>query len=69
MALSIDSTLQELKANKQAKEILAKHLPGIWEHPQMSMALGFSLRVIAGFPQAGITPEKLQAVADDLSNL
>lgn len=72
MALSSGSTLLSLKNDPRAKEILARHLPGIWEHPQLKMALGMPLKVIAAMPQAkaaGITPEIVKAIDEELSKL
>jgi hypothetical protein len=31
--------------------------------------MGMSLKAIAGFPQAGITPDKMKAILDDLAKL
>ncbi|KPJ88325.1 MAG: hypothetical protein AMJ53_16985 [Gammaproteobacteria bacterium SG8_11] len=69
MALTADSTLKEIKANEKGKEILNKYLPGIWESPQVKLAMGMSLKQIAGFPQAGIDDEKLQAIVGEFSQI
>jgi hypothetical protein len=72
MALSTGSTLMSLKADPRAKEIVAKHLPGIWEHPQIAMALGMPLKILAAMPQAaaaGIKPEMLKAIDAELAKL
>jgi len=69
MPFSADSKLGELLANEKAKAILEKYLPGMSTHPQLGMAKGFSLKMIASFPQAGITPDKLKAIVDELSKL
>lgn len=69
MPFTADTKLGELLANEQAKAILEKHLPGMSTHPQLGMAKGMSLKMIAAFPQAGITPEKLKAIVDDLSKI
>lgn len=72
MALSVNSTLLQLKSDERAKAILAKHLPGIWEHPQISMALGLPLKVVATLPQAaqaGFKPDMLKAIDEELSKL
>jgi hypothetical protein len=72
MALSSSSTLLTLQNDPRAKEIVARHLPGIWEHPQLKMALGMPLKVLASMPQAkaaGITPAIVKAIDDELSKL
>jgi hypothetical protein len=69
MAFSADSKLGELLANEKAKAILEKYLPGMSTNPQIGMAKGMSLKMIAAFPQAGITPDKLKAIVDELSKI
>jgi hypothetical protein len=72
MALSVSSTLLSLKNDPRAREILARHLPGIWEHPQIKLALGMPLKVIAAMPQAaaaGIKPEMIKAIEEELKAL
>jgi beta-glucosidase len=67
--LGLDSTLQLLLANEQARAILSKHLPGLLDAPQLSMALGFTLEQVAGFAPAVFTTEVMQAIAQDLAQL
>ncbi len=67
--LGLDSTLQVLLANEEAKAILSKHLPGILDAPQLSMALGFTLEQVAGFAPAVFTDEVMQAIAENLAQL
>jgi len=72
MPLSINSTLLQLQSDPRAKEILAKHLPGVWEHPMIKLAMGMPLKVIAGLPQAkqaGVKPEMLTTIGEELSKL
>ena len=69
MPFSADSKIGELLANEKAKAILEKHLPGMSTHPQIGMAKGMSLKMIAAFPQSGITPDKLKAIVDELSKI
>lgn len=69
MKLSENSTLSELIANDATKRILEKHFPGFMSHPQLGMAKGFSLKVVASFPQANIRPEQLRAVSEDLAKI
>jgi beta-glucosidase len=67
--LGLDSTLQLLLANEEARAILSKHLPGLLDAPQLSMALGFTLEQVAGMAPAVFTAEVMQAIADDLAQL
>lgn len=72
MPYTLNSTLLQLKNDERAKAVLDKHLPGIWQHPQISLALGMPLKVIASLPQAakaGLTPEKIKAIEVDLGKL
>lgn len=69
MAFDENTKLKELSNNEQAKDILAKYLPGIWTNPQTKMAMGFSLKAMSKFPQAGITPEKLQEIVGELATI
>jgi len=72
MPLSINSTLLQLKNDERAKAILEKLLPGIWQHPQISMALGFPLKMVASLPQAaqaGFKPDMLKAIEEELGKL
>ncbi len=66
MPFSVDTKLGELLANEKARAVLEKHLPGISTHPQINLVKGMSLRVIANYPQAGISQEKLKAIDEDL---
>jgi hypothetical protein len=69
MPFSADTKLGELLANEKAKAILEKHMPGVSTNPQVGMAKGMSLKMIAAFPQAGITPEKLNVIVEELSKI
>jgi hypothetical protein len=66
MTYSIETTLNDLFANEHSKAILEKHIPGISAHPQISMGLGFPLRVVASYSSGLITQEILNAVQADL---
>ena len=67
--LGIDSTLQLLLANEEARAILSKHLPGLLDAPQLSMALGFTLEQVAGMAPGVFTAEVMQAIAEELAQL
>ncbi len=67
--LGLESTFQLLLANEQARAILSKHLPGLLDAPQLSMAMGFTLEQVAGMAPAVFTDEVMQAIAEDLAQL
>jgi beta-glucosidase len=67
--LGIDSTLQLLLANEEAKAILSKNVPDILDAPQLSMAMGFTLRQVAGFAPDVFTAGVMQSIAEGLARL
>ena len=69
MAFSVDSTLRALLADERTKAVLSKHFPGRGEDSRIYMVMDLSLRAIAGYPEAMISPEKLKAVDEDLRAL
>jgi hypothetical protein len=70
MALNADTKMGELLDNPAAKALLAKHLPELEKAgPMLNMARGMTLKTVAGFPQANISAEKLQAIVADLEKL
>ena len=71
MALTTDSSIEDLLDNEAAKAVLLKHMPGIADHPQIGMAkaMGLSLKAVAGFSGGKITDAMLDAAAQDLAAL
>ena len=69
MALTELSTIKEILATDDGKAILEKHMPGCTSNPMFQMTLGMTLKQVSGFPQAGITAEKLKGIVDDLAKL
>ncbi len=71
MALSADTTVGEILDNPKAKAVLEKHVPQLASvgASMLAMARPMSLKTVAGFPQAGITPDKLKAIIDDLAKI
>ncbi len=62
MALSVDSKVKELMKNDAAAELLEKFAPGFKTNPQMKLVGALTFRKLASFPQAGISPEKLEEI-------
>ena len=69
MAFSVESKIGDLLANPGAKAVLDKHLPGFSTNPQMAMAKGMSLKMVAPMSGGKITPALLSAVDADLKKL
>ncbi len=66
MALTIDSNLGDILADEKGKAILEKHLPGVSTNPQVAIAKGITLRVIAPMSQGILNDKKLNAINEDL---
>jgi hypothetical protein len=70
MAFSADSKLGDLLDNPAAKAVLLRHVPEVGTAgPMLNMARGMTLKMVAAFPQAKMSPEKLQAIVADLEKL
>ncbi len=69
MALSIDNKVKELQKNPAAAELLEKYAPGFKTNPQMKLVGALTFRKLASFPQAGISPEKLEEIDAALKEL
>lgn len=70
MGYDADTKMGALLDDPAAKEVLLKFLPEIGTAgPMLNMARGMTLRAISGFPQAKISPEKLQAIVTELEKL
>ena len=67
--LGIHSTIKELLGSEASRAILAEHLPGFVDAPQVSMAMGMSLAQVAGFTPDVLTEEILKTIADDLAQM
>lgn len=65
--LGHNSTLGELLADENARQVLRRHLGGLVDHPLIEMALGMNLEQIAGFVPEMLTKELLEAIAADLA--
>lgn len=66
--LTIDSKVKDLKKNPQAVEIIVKYSPGFATDPQMKLVQGLKLSKLMSFPQAGLTPEQVAALAKELED-
>jgi hypothetical protein len=70
MSFNADSKLGDLLDNAATKEVLVKFLPQIsTAGPMLNMARGMTLKTLAAFPQAKITPDKLEAIVAELEKL
>jgi hypothetical protein len=70
MAFNGDTKMGVMLDDPTAKAVLLKFLPEIkTAGPMLKLARGMSLKQVAGFPQAKIPPEKLQAILAELEKL
>lgn len=61
--------MDELLDKPEANAVFKKHAPDLAANPQVSMARGMSLADVAGYEQAGLTPELVKAIVDDVNKL
>ncbi len=69
MGFSVNSRLKDLIDDERAREILRKHFPDRRGDPQVQQVMYYSLREIAMYPEAGITPAKLKTIDEELKEL
>ena len=69
MALSVDSKVKELMKNEKAAEPLDSYAPGFESNPQMKLVQSLTFRKLCSFPQAGISPDKLDEIDEKLKAL
>ena len=62
MALSVDSKVRDLRKDEKAAEVLEQYAPGFKTDPQMKLVGALTFRKLASFPQAGLTPEKVEEI-------
>jgi hypothetical protein len=61
--------MEELMDNPKANAVLVKHAPSLAANPQLSMARGMTLADVAGYAEAGLSPELVAAIVADVNKL
>lgn len=70
MSYSENTKLAEILDDPAARACMQTHYPEMATMgPMMNMARGLSLKQISAFPQAKMTPERLQKIVEDLQKL
>jgi hypothetical protein len=70
MGFNGDTKMGVMLDDPTARAVLVKFLPQIeTAGPMLNMARGMTLKQVAGFPQAQIPPDKLQAIIAELEKL
>jgi hypothetical protein len=65
-----ETKLGEILDNPQAKAVMAKHYPEMaTAGPLLRMGRGLTLKQISAFPQAKMSPERLETIVTDLQRL
>ncbi|WP_419872387.1 beta-glucosidase family protein [Candidatus Pristimantibacillus sp. PTI5] len=67
MTFNENSKLGDLLSSKAATAVLEKHLPGISTNPMVGMGKAFTLKQLAGIPQANLSNEIIMAIVADLA--
>lgn len=69
MAYSINSKVGELLDNPAPRAVIDKHIPDMATNPQVGMARGMALKMVAAMSGGRITKEILAAVDADLQKI
>lgn len=69
MAFGAHSMIKDLINHDGARAVIERHLPGATAHPMLSEVMYMTLGEVAGFPEAGLSRAKLQALVDDLAKI
>jgi hypothetical protein len=70
--ITADTKLGEILDEPRARAIMEKHYPEMTSMaiaPMLKMGRNLTLNQIAKFPQAKMTPDRLQKIVDDLQRL
>ncbi len=66
---SVDWPIQDLLADRAARGVIDKDLPGVEDDPRLETVKAMSLRAVAQYPEAQIDQAKLDAIQADLAAL
>lgn len=66
-AFTVDMPIETLMADERAKAVVAKHLPGIDQHPAYDQFKTLSLKALAPFSQGMINADTLTKIEADLA--
>ncbi len=66
---SLDTPIQDLYADKDAKAVMDKHLPGLTTLPQYEMIKAISLRQLQPYSDGKLTDAMLAGVEADLAKI
>jgi hypothetical protein len=69
MGFGADSMVKDILNDEQARAVIERHLPGAITHPLLPEAMYLTLGEVAGYPEAGISPQVFAQIVDELSRL
>lgn len=69
MVFGVGSMVKDILNDEQARAIIERHLPGVTAHPLLPEVMYLTLGEVAGYPEAGIAPQMLDRIIDELSRL
>lgn len=69
MALNENSKMREIRANPEAKAVLEKYSPGMWDNPQMKLVDHMSLKKLVAFPQSKPLKDNLPEILEQFSKI
>jgi len=69
MVLNENSKMREIRANPEAKAVLEKYSPGMWDNPQMKLVDHMSLKKLVAFPQSKPLKDNLPEILEQFSKI
>ena len=69
MSLTLDTKIKEIRENPEAVALINEIVPGFATDPKMKLVAGTTFRKLSQIKQAGVTPEKLEAIEKALASL
>jgi hypothetical protein len=69
MVLNENSKMREIRANSEARAVLEKYYPGMWDNPQMKLVDHMSFKKLCSFPQAKPLKDNLPEILEQLSKI
>jgi hypothetical protein len=61
--------MAEILDDPKKLAVLQKYAPALATNPQLSMARAMTLADVAGYAQAGLSPEMVKSIVDDINKL
>jgi hypothetical protein len=69
MAYTLHTAVRTIMSDARARAVLDKHVPGASTHPRLPEAMDMTIRELSEYPESGLTPDILKAIAADMEQL